>query len=113
MGLKKRADAGDDVALRILYEVAMFGVLALNSAHRLEAVKSIAQHKSVWPVMGSNEDSVNKHNEKTFKRIGLGSNLTTRPISDLLRYDGDELHWAVTIYTEMMVPGNLPRLRLA
>lgn len=35
MGLKKRADAGDDVALGVLYNVTMFGVLALNSADRV------------------------------------------------------------------------------
>lgn len=99
--LKKLADAGDDVALQILYEVAMFGVLALNSAHNNEAVKLIAQHKSVWPIMGSSDDSIIKHNEEIFTRIGLGSKMTTRPISDLLRYDSDELLWAVTIQTEI------------
>jgi hypothetical protein len=101
MGLKKRADAGDDVALGVLYNVTMFGVLALNSAHNQEAVKSIAQNKSLWPVMGSSEDSIIKRNDELFAGIGLGSKMTTRPIPDLLRNDSVELLWAVMIAAEI------------
>jgi hypothetical protein len=99
--LKKKADAGDEEALGILYDAAVFGTVVLDSLQKLVAEKGIAHNKSIWPVMSSSDDTMIKRNEETFTEIGLGKNPTSPRIPNLLKQETSELYWAVEIWTEM------------